>query len=287
MGKIRKYREPGRGPVFWWLDRAIIILVALIFIIYSRIFCRLQASGQKNVPKSGMTLYLANHPSTIGIFSSMVAVFWPWVIMPKMLAFIPVVVGKGKYVKALGPLQSIFYHFNVIPLWDREVVGKRSDIVAAVIQVLTQVAKGCVWLFAEGTRTEPGQLGLLPFNAGVGKIVAKTLPQIVFVWDQGSHLACPKGQWPGWQAARWYGLPIFRRTPVKVSIARAINAADETTTLYGICQTALEAGDCQPVADYLRNLCWAFAVASNPEAKLAEIEAINPSVLADLERIIG
>ncbi len=232
------------------------------------------------MPHFGQILCIANHPSTIGIFAGLVAVFWPWVI--KFMEMVPVIVAKWKYVRWTGPLRLILFHFNVIAVRDKTEVGKRKAVVRAEVDVLTNTDNCALWLFAEGTRTEFENELLGRFNPGVGRVVAEARPTIVFVWDQGSSLACPKGSWPRWQIKWLRGfIPLPCRQLVTISISRPISAADPTTHLYWLCQQGKPEEVAQKVADYLHDLCWGFAVSNHPELT----SLVNEEVLGDLAKI--
>ncbi len=286
MRMIKEFREPGRGILFFLFDRIIICLIAFFLFIFSHAFCRVKIKGKDNMPHSGAILCIANHPSTIGIFALLYSVFWPWVL--QSMSMVPIVVAKWKYVRLTGPLRLIWRHFNVIAIKEKSEAGKRSKTVEAEVKILTKIPDCVLWFFAEGTRTDFCNGFLNQFRSGVGRVVAEARPDIVFVWDNGSNLACPKGKWPRWQIKRFWGIfPCPYRHQMTVSISKPISAADPSTGLYRICEAGPPEIVAEKVASYLNDLCWAFAVFINPELELDKNRTINTAVISDVLRIIG
>jgi len=115
-------------------------------------------------------------------------------------------------------------------------------------------------LFPTGTRDEPDQLGLPPFLAGVGRVVAEAKPKVVFVWDNDTANFWPKGKiFPKLPLRLWHGIPLPCRYLVRINISRPIDASDLTTGIGKLCHNVEPEESGRPVADYLHDLCWSWA----------------------------
>lgn len=274
MNGIPEYREMGRG-VFYWPDRLFILAVAGVFWGITNLFCRITVRGRENIPKEGRILFLLNHPSYLGIFATIFAVFWPWVL-GKRMDMIPINVGKTKYTNV--PLWSwVLRHLNVMALPAKGNGEIRSQIVRRQVWILTKLQNCALFLFPEGTRTEVGQ-HLGAFRPGVGRIVAEARPRIVFVYDRGSEKAWSKDRkLPCLPIAWWHGVPYPRRFPVTIDISKPISSINGSLTrLSQVCGSVSLEESGQPVASYIRDLFWSFIVARHPV--LLAVEPVNPCV---------
>jgi len=272
MDKIADYREPGRGLMFWWLDRLLILAIAVFLWSVTHLFYRVTVHGKDNVPKGGRILFLVNHPSYFGIFATIFAVFWPWVLGRRM-DMIPVIIAKEKYVNV--PLwRWLLLHFNVLSLPEQKEI--RSQIVKRQVWLLTQLRSCAHWIYPEGTRTEQDQ-HLGQFRPGVGRVVAEARPQVVFVYDYGSGQVWPKGRTLPRLPIRWFGpIPLPRRFPLEIRIFHPIDANDKKTGLYQVCQSVSLEESGEPVAGYLRDLMWWGVTSFYPQ--LAQVEPASKRI---------
>jgi len=264
----------GQILVFWWLDRMLILIMAALFFGFTRIFCRITVEGQQRVPRRGRVMFLANHPSYIGIFAVIYAVLWPWILWPGGLRMVPAALAKDKY----KPLWWILtWRFNIIGVPPKQDKAGRSRVVARVIDYLGQ--PNCsVWNFPSGTRDEaPGQSQ--PFNPGVGRMVAQTKPKVVFVGEIGSAEVWSKGQsLPNWQWRFWYGIPLPRRRSVRIYISNPIDPANCQTRLYQICQSQPLDQVGQPVAEYLQLLFEVWLASQQSEEAVLNISGYEQAI---------
>ncbi|MFA5022047.1 MAG: hypothetical protein WC508_03145 [Patescibacteria group bacterium] len=258
----------GQILLFWWLDRLMATLFVLLFYPLTRIFCKVKVVGKENFPRSGRIMLIADHPSFIGIFVVVIAIFWPWVLAPGKLSMIPAVLAKTTYKPLWWILALRFNIFGVSP--DKR---KRSQAVRAVINYLNSRINCVLLNFAAGTRNEAGQEGLPQVNPGVGRTLVETEPLLVLVNDVGSGKVWPKGKmFPGWQWRKWHGISIPCRTEVTIYISKPLDtAADPESGIFKV-SSGKPFDECgQPVADYLRLLFEVWRVSHQSINQAAEI----------------
>lgn len=273
--------HPLREPFGWkWIGRLglaifdwfVILFVGCSIELVTRILCRLEVKGKENIPKSGPVLVLARHRSVFGIFALEEQLVFPGVLLRPWM--FPINVAKQKYVISVGRyLRWLAHRFNVIELPEEEDHFGRQGVVAGQIDILASRNEGAFMvLFPTGKRDDPAERGLAPFRAGVGRVVAEAKPKIIFVWDDDTALAWPKGQNRPPLPIRWWGwLPLPSRAPVKITISRPINAADPSAPLFKLCQNQPLTEVGQPVANYLHDLCWEWVLSFQ-----RELEAVSP-----------
>jgi len=291
MSQPKKLHYLGTGLFYWWFDRFLILIAAALFWSFTRFFFgwRVKVSGQEHMPHHGRVLLLTNHPSYVGVFLVLYAVLWPWVL--KSMNMVPIIVGKQKYFRYLGPIRWLLLHLRIIELPEKSEVGAkvvRREVVRRQVDVLARYWNCLLWVYGECTRT-PADERLDKFLAGVGRVVAEAVKnvedlQIVFVWDQGSQAVWPKGQWPRWPFSCRF--PFYRPFPATVSISRSLPASDPTTRLHQLCRDSPLDESGEPVAKYLRDLLWAFAASQHPELVGHEVADLL-KVWPDLRLILG
>jgi 1-acyl-sn-glycerol-3-phosphate acyltransferase len=286
MSDNGKFCEPGRGLVCWWFDRMLIAVIGSLIFAGKLLFFRLEVKGKEHIPRKGRVLVITNHPSYPGIFLGMYGFLWPWVL--RYMAMLIVVAAKQKYLEHLGLIRRLLQHLRVIELPEKGESGAdeaRREAIRRQVEVLTKLQNVISWFYAECMRT-PAEMHLAEFKAGVGRVVAEAARtgdfNVLFVWEQGSQVAWPKGKWPRLLFSRHW--PFYRRHRVTLSISRPLPVNGLSTRLWWLCQIGPLETVGQPVADYLRSLLWAFAVKQHPD--LEEFETPDLALVAkDLRQL--
>ena len=266
------------------------LFVFLTIKVISKLLCKVEIRGQENIPHQGQVLFLLRHRSYLGVFLVETAMFYPWVL--QNMAMFPMNVAKDKHVRAFEHLPVVGLsignwltkHFNVLRLPEKAATSRetRSAIIDTEVKALVDRPNCSLVLFLTGTRDKPGEEGLPDFLPGIGRIVAETLPKIVFVWDQDTAAVWPGGKkLPRLVIRWWHGIPILSRHRVVITISQPIDANDPQATLQQICGSQPIEKVGRPVATYLRDLCWAWAVQQHPELENVAV-ANRPEVSEDI-----
>jgi len=261
----------GRVLVFWWLDRLLVIAFVLLFYPFTRIYCKVKVYGQQNFPHCGRVMLVADHPSIIGIFVLLFAVFWPWVLRPGKISMVPGVLAKNTY----KPFWWVFtLRFNIFGVPPKDNKAGRRQVLHSVIHYLRYHDNCVVLNFAAGTRNEPGQQGLPHVDRGVGLMLDEAEPLLVFASDDGSGKVWPKGKkFPGWQWRKWHGFLVPHRTEVTIYLSRPLER------LSALCQAGKMSPD--QLAEYLRLLHEVWRQRQLSPIQVVEIPGYE-KVLSDL-----
>ncbi|WP_304206770.1 lysophospholipid acyltransferase family protein [Peptostreptococcus russellii] len=127
----------------------------------SKIFYRVEITGQENIPSSGNVIIVANHKSFLDPVFMMIAV--------RNRRIIPV---AKKELFDVPILKQILKKLEVIPI-DRANPG-----LSTIREILKQIKSGRILgIFPEGTRSSMDKF--LPAKPGVGLFAAKTKSQII------------------------------------------------------------------------------------------------------------
>lgn len=260
--------------VLFFPERLVMAAIMLVTAIITTMFSKTQVFGRNNVPQSGRTLVLARHRSYLGTFIIGVYLFFPWIfIRPQMY---PVNIAKLKHIdsfagKKLGwVVRRIAAHVGVHGLEDSKLGKQRMAIVQLELDCLNNPNGGSLVLFPTGTRDHPGVETLGRFSSGVGRIVAETLPTIIFVWDNDTRKIKLRR-------------PFLKRPEVHLFVSKPFDTASSKHISTMIKEHGLNCiGD--SLAEYLRKLMWAWAVTQ--DNALEQYEKTDSVVTADLLKII-
>lgn len=188
-----------------------------MFVGFIKLYLRLKAEGQSNLPTAGSCIIAANHQShadTAVIFAA----------LPKAVRANFVAAAAQDYFFQ-GGLPQYFSRvlFNAIPLARDRRGG--HDPLRHLSRALREGYT--LLLFPEGTRSTDGTLG--PFRAGVGKLVAE-FPgtPVVPAWIGGTTKIMPKGMsFPRpFKATVRFGTPLLIKAHPRLR-ATWQSAADE------------------------------------------------------------
>jgi 1-acyl-sn-glycerol-3-phosphate acyltransferase len=153
----------------------------------------LKVWGEKNVPRTGGVLLLANHQSYLDPVLVGVRLYRPIAFMAKSELF-----EGSKFFKWL--IESL----HAFP------VKQNSADVGAIKQAIAKLQEGNVLnIYPEGTRTETGEIG--PIQAGVALVLKRANVPIVPVVIDGSFRAWPMGR------------KIFHKHPIRILYGPPLN----------------------------------------------------------------
>jgi 1-acyl-sn-glycerol-3-phosphate acyltransferase len=156
----------------------------------------LKTYGEKNVPKTGGVLLVANHQSYLDPVLVAVRLYRPVSFLAKSELF------ENPY---FGWFIRLLHAFPV-----RQGEGD----IGAVKEIIRQLDEGHVLnIYPEGSRTESGELGKL--EKGVALVIRRANAAVVPVAIDGSFAAWPKGK------------KLFHADPIHVKYGKPMNLSDK------------------------------------------------------------
>ncbi|MDR0765100.1 MAG: 1-acyl-sn-glycerol-3-phosphate acyltransferase [Synergistaceae bacterium] len=170
-----------------------------VFMLFFRLYNRLEARGLPNVPKEGPVIVASNHASFID--------------PPLIGAVLPI---RLRYPAKESLFRVSLLGFLIRTLGAVPVARGDSQRAGAVMKLLLELLNEgeSVLLFPEGSRSADGRLK--PLEAGVAYLSVKTGVPVLPVYVKGSFEAWPKGR----------ALP--RPSKLKLSISRLIYPDTDT-----------------------------------------------------------
>lgn len=142
------------------------------------ITCGVRASGRKEIPETGPTLFMANHAS---YYDTIVM----GVVQRRLIDFMA---RSGLFIPFLGALITSMGAFAI----QRDGGGA-----AGIKETLKRLKKGrMIGLYPEGTRTHDGKIQ--PLRPGIASIAKKSSSNVLCAGIYGAFQAWPRTQpWPG------------------------------------------------------------------------------------------